>query len=241
MQIAGKDITTGKLIITVIIGLIILASLALAVFFYTKYRNTISTINNPADLKREETQKLLEIVGKIIELPDSEEPTVATVTDSEKLKAQQFFINSQNGDKVIIYSGTKKAILYRPSTGKIIDVAPISIGSSSATPNATPSTYKATASVILLNGTTTAGLTQVYEEELKNKAPNIQVLSRGNARNQQYAKSLLIDVTGNNTEQAANLAKALGISLDLLPEGENASPSADGSADYIIILGEDKK
>ena len=95
--------------------------------------------------------------------------------------------------------------------------------------------------MILLNGTTTAGLTKTYEEELKSKAPNLQVILRGNARFQKYPKSMLIDITGNNTEQAANLAKALGILLDLFPEGENASAAAVESADFIIILGEDKK
>jgi len=30
-------------------------------------------------------------------------------------------------------------------------------------------------------------------------------------------------------------------SLDKLPEGESASPPAGGSADFVIIVGEDKK
>ena len=143
MHFAGRNFNSAKLVLVGLASAVTLVSLATAIFFYAKYRNTVTTINNPTQLVAAETQKLLGIVGKIIELPDSEEPTVATVTDSEKLKEQQFFINSQNGDKVIIYSGAKKAILYRPSTGKIIDVAPISIGTGSATPNATPSTYEA--------------------------------------------------------------------------------------------------
>lgn len=76
----------------------------------------------------EEINALLEKVGMLIELPQGETPTVATVSDKDKLKDQPFFANAQNGDKVIIYPNAKKAILYRPSINKLIDVAPVSFG-----------------------------------------------------------------------------------------------------------------
>jgi len=73
-----------------------------------------------------------------MELPKDEEPTIATVLDKEKLKDQLFFAKAENGDKVIIYSKNQKAILYRPSINKIIDVAPISIAPPQVTPTVTP-------------------------------------------------------------------------------------------------------
>lgn len=66
-------------------------------------------------------------VGKIIELPEDETPTVATVTDLEKVKEQAFFRNAQNGDKVLIFTNAKKAFLYRPSANMIIEVGVINI------------------------------------------------------------------------------------------------------------------
>jgi hypothetical protein len=65
---------------------------------------------------------ILEKVGKLIDIPN-ETPTVATVSDVTKLTGQEFFAKAQNGDKVIIFPKAQKAILYRPGTNKIIEVA----------------------------------------------------------------------------------------------------------------------
>ena len=80
-------------------------------------------------------------VGKLMDLPN-ETPTVATVSDVTKLSGQQFFAHAQNGDKVIIFPNAKKAILYRPGTNKIIEVAlynpPVATPQASAEPSPTP-------------------------------------------------------------------------------------------------------
>lgn len=64
-------------------------------------------------------------VGKLVELPAGETPTVATVSDLAPLKDEPFFKEAEIGDKVLIFSTSKKAILYRPSTNKVITVAPL--------------------------------------------------------------------------------------------------------------------
>ena len=53
------------------------------------------------------------------------QPTVATVSDINKLRTQPFFTNAKNGERVLIFKNTKKAIIYRPSTNQIIEIAPI--------------------------------------------------------------------------------------------------------------------
>ena len=65
-------------------------------------------------------------IEKFMDLPENEEPTLATVSDREKLEGQLFFAKSQNGDKVLVYSKSKKAILYRPSEKRIIEFATLS-------------------------------------------------------------------------------------------------------------------
>lgn len=80
----------------------------------------------------------MEEVGKLIDLPTGEEPTLATVTGIEKLRSQPFFQRAKNGDKVLIYAQARKAYLYDPVAKKILDVAPINPGTPSASP-ASPS------------------------------------------------------------------------------------------------------
>ena len=100
---------------------------------------------NPTEVAQAENQKIIDMVGKLLLLPEGEAPTIATVTDPAKLKSEQaFFAKAEDGDKVLIYTRALKAIMYRPSTNKIVEVAPLVIGnpntpSTPATP-ATPAT-----------------------------------------------------------------------------------------------------
>lgn len=83
---------------------------------------------NPGNLGEEQVQELVAQVGKLIVLPEGEIPTVATVSDPSLLKDQPFFDRAQKGDKVLIYTEAKKAILYSVSLNKIVEVAPLNIG-----------------------------------------------------------------------------------------------------------------
>lgn len=119
----------------VIVGvlLLILLSAVPSYYFYKQYQKVQKQLLDPALAAKEQTFALVVAVGKLIELPKGEDPTVATISDKEKLKDQPFFNNAKNGDKIIIYTNAKKAILYDPVANKIIDVAPVNIGSPSAT------------------------------------------------------------------------------------------------------------
>ena len=72
--------------------------------------------------------KLLTAVAKLAQLPPGETPTVATVIDANGLKNQAFFAKAANGDRVLIFVQAQKAYLYRPSTNKIIEIAPLNFG-----------------------------------------------------------------------------------------------------------------
>ena len=75
-----------------------------------------------------EMQALIAKVSQLILLPTGETPTIATVIDPSKLADQPFFARAKKGDKVLIYTNAREAILYNPDTNKIIAVAPINIG-----------------------------------------------------------------------------------------------------------------
>lgn len=91
--------------------------------------------NNPQLQSENEAETLKQEISQFYEVPEDEVPTVATVVDATKVKNQSFFKNSQNGDKVLLFSNAGKAILYRPSTKKIIEVAPINLGESTGDKN----------------------------------------------------------------------------------------------------------
>lgn len=80
-----------------------------------------------AEENAEEVRDLVEAVGKLIVLPEGEEPTVASVSDPEKLKDQPFFQNAKVGDKVLIYTQARKAYLYDPKLNKLLEVAPLTV------------------------------------------------------------------------------------------------------------------
>lgn len=110
-----------------VIILIIIGALAASLYFYMKYQNSQDKLNNPGSSSSAETDSLVKKVGKIAVLPTGETPTVATVSDVTKLSGQSFFTNAKNGDKVLIYSQAKRAVLYRPSSNQIVNIAPLNL------------------------------------------------------------------------------------------------------------------
>src|SRR5690349_16403074 len=67
---------------------------------------------------------VMSALESMIVLPN-ELPSIATVTDKEKLVDQPYFQKAENGDKVIIYPQSKRAYLFRPREQKIIDMTVI--------------------------------------------------------------------------------------------------------------------
>src|SRR3989338_10704341 len=213
-----------------ILVLITLAALSSAGYFYYQYsqnQQELLKLKNPK-LASDEVREIAAKVGKLMELPKDEEPTLATVTDLEKLKDQPFFQNAQNGDKVLIFNSAQKAILYRMQSNKIINVAPLNTGS--------PSAEIKPIGIVIRNGTSSTGLTSKFEPEIKKVLPDAKILDKENAANTGYTQSIIIVLNESVKKEAEVLAKGLNLSLQGLPAGEKA-PS---SADILIILGKDR-
>jgi hypothetical protein len=120
-----------KTVLLIIVPLLIVGLSIATYFFYTRYQRAQKLVSNPQEISRLETADLVSRIGKLIQLPN-ETPTVATVQEVDKLKDQPFFVNAVNGDKVLIYSESRKAILYRPSQNKIIDITSLSLNDTNA-------------------------------------------------------------------------------------------------------------
>lgn len=120
-----------RIVIAVAAALIVVLG-ALAVYFFNQYNNLKT---HPNDASQQNTNKVVGEVSKLYgSLPTDEQPTLAQVSDKSKLQDQQFFKNAENGDYILIYPKAKLAVIYREKENKLINVGPVSVGSSQQQP-----------------------------------------------------------------------------------------------------------
>ena len=216
-----KNVIVGIGLSFIIFGLV-----GSSYYFFNQYKKTQLLLNNPTLAAKEEVKKITDEVSKLMILPAKEEPIVVTVLDKNKLKDQDFFKKAENGDKAIVYSVSKKAILFRPSINKIIEVAPLDLGNANQP-----------VKIALYNGTTTTGLTGELEKELTQKVTNLSITGKENAKKSDYKKTIIVDLSGNKSELAKQLAILLNGQVAALPEGEVAPKDVD----LLAIIGTDYK
>lgn len=121
---------------TIAVVVVVLALAAGAGYFgwqYSEAKKDVDRLSNPQEATKAANAELIAKVSAHTEVPQGETPTIATVTDVSKLKSQAFFAKAENGDRVLIYTQAKRAILYRPSNDKIIEIAPINLGNNQNT------------------------------------------------------------------------------------------------------------
>jgi hypothetical protein len=120
--------TTTKKFESFPLALIAVSIIAIAsfVFFFWFYQKTQDEMRNPNRAAETEIKQTISELSKLMDLP-KETPTMATIMDKEQLKKQKFFEKAANGDKLVIFTKEQKAILYRPSTHKIITVDTINV------------------------------------------------------------------------------------------------------------------
>lgn len=200
------------------------------------YQKQKTVSKNPQQAGQDEVKKVVEEVGKLMDLPAGEVPTLATVVDITKLKNQPFFQKAKNGDKVLIYTVAQKAILYDPVAKRIKEIGPVNVGSPSAQPQVASPALRSEPRIALLNGTKTPGLASKVEEDLKSKVPGLNVVSKDNAKKESYEKTVVIVLNQVYLDSARNLANLLNATLASLPEGEEKPKDAD----ILIILGKDR-
>ncbi len=191
---------------------------------------------------QDDVQALVAKVSRHVLLPEGEIPTVMTVTDKEKNTSKQFFANAKNGDKVLVYMMAKKAFLYDVALDRILEIGPVLTSSSGSAQmvgavTSTPNPQAAGLRFVLYNGTTMEGLTRGFVPVVKEKIAGATVVGTAMAAKHDYATSVLIDVSGTRSGDASAYATLLGLTVSPLPAGEHATASAD----FLVILGSDKK
>ena len=105
--------------VCIIIALLLLA-LAFELGRYSVYAA------NPSLQGQQQAAEILHEVGQLIQLPSGETPTMASINNAAVAKENQpFLANAENGDVLIVYTNVGEALLYRPSTDKLIAVGPV--------------------------------------------------------------------------------------------------------------------
>lgn len=115
--------------ITLLIGLVLLGIIAWLGYGYQTTKHQLQALKQspPSASTTPKSDDLVSAISQLADLPQGETPAIATISDASKLKSRTFFTSAQNGDKVLIYSKAVKAVLYRPSTGKIIEYSTVDL------------------------------------------------------------------------------------------------------------------
>ena len=116
---ASLSLLTKSLIALVVLGIV-----GYLAYGYVSTRNELKRLTDEKAASKSEIVRITELAGKVLQLPADDIPVLATVNDAIKLNNPE----AQNGDEMVIYGRSSKAILYRPSTKKIIQYAPINLG-----------------------------------------------------------------------------------------------------------------
>lgn len=162
-------------------------------------------------------RQLIAEVGKRVVVPSDETPAITTVVDETQV-SQEFLRGTKKGDKVLLYFQSGRAVVYRPSSGQVVNMGPIE----------TPIPR-----VFLRNGSKLEHVNAVINK-LKNTQDFI-LSSRDEAVSKSYDKTIVVDVTGVRPDMAKRLADTLKATVGSLPEGESRP-----DADLLVIVGTDQ-
>lgn len=241
MQLEEKTKRIIYLTSIILVGCVVLIAVAVPLYKYLTIRDILPFFKKSSQVDKE-SQEIITAVSKLAIVPVGEVPTLASVTDKDKLPDTPFFQNAENGDRVLLYTQAQRAYLYRPSENKIVESSPLTLNNENTSSETQPQTPTASASPIvsklttitLYNGTSTKGLTLNFETKIANilKKDSFQVVARENASKQDYTEGIIIDVTGSNDTIVKQLAEQFKLKKQQLPEDE-VKPQSD----ILIILG----
>jgi len=206
------------------------------IYYFSKYRNAEKRLSDANDARL-----LIDKVGKLIKLPEGEIPTVATISNLERLKAQPFFARAKVGDRLLIFNQAKKAVLYDPVENKIVEVGPLiiptpTIGGQTAGANS-EQIEKISLSFYTGFKDADAGNLKEIRERIEGEFPEISISNKITRSTLEFAKTLVVDLTGNKSEITQKIADSLGAEVSALPDA--IQPAQD--IDILVILGKNQE
>ena len=129
---ASKAAPKTKLNLSAILITVLVVSLIGVVVLQAVQMHRMRSPDFAADQARADAAALVREVERVMLLPD-EEATVATVQDASRLRGQDFFRDTENGDRVLIFTEARRAVIWRPGENRVINSGPIVISSQAIT------------------------------------------------------------------------------------------------------------
>jgi hypothetical protein len=125
-----------KTTLFVLLGIALVAGAGFGYYKYITIQKELNALRSapPDKFTQMQDQAVIDKVRSHMDIP-RDKPIINTITNADTLNNQLFFAKAKNGDKVLVF--TTRAILYRPSEDKIIEVAAVT----PTTPTPTPSLF----------------------------------------------------------------------------------------------------
>lgn len=101
-----------------------LIALSFGLFMFVQFHEAKAKLQ-PEAASKKQISSLVGKVSKLAVIPQDETPTIITVLNASKVNNQTFYQDAKDGDKVLVFNQKKRAILYRPSTNQIVNIAPV--------------------------------------------------------------------------------------------------------------------
>jgi hypothetical protein len=208
-----------------VIFIVFLAFVCFGAWYFLINGGKLPPIGNhkPAASQTQEPDLYTKISKHII-LPN-EAPIISTVSDAQRLKNEDaFFANVENGDTLLIYPNTKKAVLYSSVRDILVNVGPVIL------PTEAPvQASKLDLKIEVRNGTKDLKAADPLMEALKAQGATISKVVFASRRD--YAQVMLVNVSGKDLSALEGFLNIKSFST--LPEGEK--PAKD--VDAVIIFG----
>ena len=131
----GANMNANKMMMAM--GFVLVLAIGAAVFFWNESRDSSNSEEAIAARNQEESDGVIANLDEVLLTESEAEPTVARVEDPQLLRDANpdFYKNVEEGDYLILYP--QRAIIFRNTENRIINVAPIIDTSQLSTDGAT--------------------------------------------------------------------------------------------------------
>lgn len=191
------------------------AAFAVIVLVVCAVGGYIYTSHKPVEAVSNDSKLIQQVAAKAV-LPTDESPSISTVVNATAVN-QPFLKGAKNGDKVLLYFQAGRAIVFRPSTGQVVNMGAL---------------QEPQPKVFIRSGSPDADTSKIGAEIAA--SGDFDIASRDQSPVNNYTKTIVVDVAGNRPDIANQLANVLHATVAKLPDGESAP-----DADLLVIVGSD--